>query len=77
MQNQAVLCRMLEIQCLLQGADYQTAGNVSVCYACNYTPVIDVYDGTVVTHIPVFQEHVHEIRAPFPVREPYWDWDRE
>ncbi len=59
---------MLRIQCFLQGADRQVTGDVPVCYACNDTPVIEVYDDTVVTHIPVFQEQVREIRAPFLVR---------
>ncbi len=60
-QNQAALRQMLGIQCFLQGTDCQVTGDVPVCYACNYTPVIEVYDGTVVTYIPVFQEQVCEI----------------
>ena len=68
MQDQAALCRMLVSQCPLQGADCQVAGNVPVCYAGDHAPVMEVYDGAVVTDIPVLQEQVCEIRAPFLVR---------
>ena len=41
---------------------------MTVRYACHHAPVMEVYDGTVVAHIPVLQEQVCEIRAPFLVR---------
>ena len=30
--------------------------------------MVEVYDGTVIAHIPVFQEQICEIRTPFLVR---------
>ena len=41
---------------------------MAVRYACHYAPVMEVYDGTVVAHIPIFQEQICEIRTPFLVR---------
>ncbi len=67
-QDQASLYQMLGIQRLLQGAHSKIAGNVPVCYAGHYAPVIEVYDGAVVPNVPVLQEQVCEIRAPFLVR---------
>lgn len=67
-QEQASLCRMLGIQCLLQGAYSQLTGNVFVCYTCDYAPVIEIYDGAIVPYIPVPQEQVCEVRTPFLVR---------
>ena len=67
-QNQASLCRMLGIQCLLQSAYSQVTGDVFVCYTGNYTPVIKIYDGAIVPYISVPEEQVCEIRAPFLVR---------
>ena len=67
-QDQASLCRMLGIQCLLQGAYSQVTGDVFVCYTGNYTPVIKIYDGAIVPYISVPEEQVCEIRAPFLVR---------
>ena len=43
-QEQASLCQMLGIQCLLQGAYSQVTGDVFVCYTGDYTPVIEIYD---------------------------------
>ena len=67
-QDQASLCQMLGIQRLLQGAHGQVAGDVPVRYAGHHAPVIEVYDGAVVPDVPVLQEQVCEIRAPFLVR---------
>lgn len=67
-QDQAALCRMLEIQCLLQGADSQVTGDVPVRYTGHHAPVMEIYDGAIVPDIPVLQEQVCEIRAPFLVR---------
>lgn len=67
-QEQASHCQMLGIQCLLQGAYGQLTGDVFVCYTCDYAPIIEIYDGAIVPYVPVFQEQVCEIRAPFLVR---------
>ena len=67
-QEQFPLCGMPGIQRLLQGAYGQVAGDVPVRYAGHYAPVIEVYDGAVVPDLPILQEQVCEIRAPFPVR---------
>lgn len=67
-QEQFPLCGMPGIQRLLQGAYGQVAGDVPVRYAGHYAPVIEVYDGAVAPDLPVLQEQVCEIRAPFPVR---------
>ena len=40
---------------------------MAVRYACHNAPVIEIYDGTVIAHIAVFQEQICEIRAPFLV----------
>ena len=52
-QDQASLCQMLGIQCLLQGAYSQVTGDVFVCYTGDYTPVIEIYDGAIVPYISV------------------------
>ena len=67
-QEQFPLCGMLGIQRLLQGAYGQVAGDVPVRYAGHHAPVIEVYDGAVVSDLPILQEQVCEIRAPFLVR---------
>ncbi len=41
---------------------------MAVCYARHHAPVMEVYDGTVIAHIPIFQEQICEIRTPFLVR---------
>ena len=41
---------------------------MAVCYARRHASVTEVYDSTVITHIPIFQEQICEIRAPFLVR---------
>ena len=63
-QDQALFCRALCLQCLLQGADCQVTGDVPVCYTGDHTAVIEVYDGAVITDLPVFQEQICEIRTP-------------
>ena len=68
MQEQAALCRMLVSQCLLQGAHSQVTGDVPVRYAGYYAPIIKVYDSAIVPDLPVLQEQICEIRAPFLVR---------
>ncbi len=55
-QDQAALCRTLGIQCLLQGAHSQVAGNESVRYTGHHAPVMEVYDGTIIPDIPILQE---------------------
>ena len=40
---------------------------MAVRYACHNAPVMEIYDGTVIAHIAVFQEQICEIRAPFLV----------
>ena len=55
-QDQAALCRKLGIQCLLQSAYSQVAGNVSVRYAGHHAPVMEVYDGAIIPDIPILQE---------------------
>ena len=67
-QDQATLCRMLGMQCLLQGADGQVTGDMTVRYTGRHTPVIEVYDGAVVPYISTLQVQVCEIRTPFLVR---------
>ena len=37
-------------------------------YARYHAPVMDVYDGTVVAYIPIFQEQVCKICTPFLLR---------
>ncbi len=51
-QDQAALCHTLGIQCLLQGAHSQVAGNVFVRYTGHHTPVMEVYDGRNCTRHP-------------------------
>ena len=41
---------------------------MAVRYARHHAPVMEVYDGTVIAHIPIFQKQICEIRAPFLVR---------
>ncbi len=67
-QDQAILCRMLVIQRLAQGADSQVAGDVPIRYAGHHAPVIKVYDSTVISDISILQEQICEIRTPFLVR---------
>ena len=38
---------------------------MSICYTGNYTPVIQIYDCTVITYIMVLQKQIGEIRTPF------------
>ena len=52
-QEQASLCQMLGIQCLLQGAYSQVTGDVFVCYTGDYASVIEIYDGAIVPYISV------------------------
>ena len=59
---------MLGIQCLLQGAFSQVTGDVPVRYTGHHAPVMEVYDGAIIPDIPVLQEQVCEICAPFLVR---------
>lgn len=40
---------------------------MTVRNAGHYAAVIEVYDRAVITHIPVFQEQVSEVRTPFLV----------
>ncbi len=40
---------------------------MSVCYAGDHTAVMEVYDRAVITHFPIFQEQICEIRAPLAV----------
>ncbi len=44
------------------------AGDMAVRYVRGHAPVIEVYDSTAVTHIPIFQEQICEIYVPFLVR---------
>ena len=67
-QDQAAVCRTLGFQCFLQRADRKFAGDMAVRYARHHAPVMEVYDGTVIAHIPIFQKQICEIRAPFLVR---------
>ncbi len=67
-QDQGILCRMLVIQRLAQGADSQVAGDVPIRYAGHHAPVIKVYDSTVISDISILQEQICEIRTPFLVR---------
>ena len=67
MQDKAALCRVLLFQCFPQGANCQVAGDVPVRYAGHHTPVVQVYDGTVIAHISILQEQVCKIRTPFLV----------
>ena len=55
-QEQASLCRVMGIQCLLQGAYSQVTGDAFVGYAGNYTPVIEIYDGAIVPYFSIPQE---------------------
>ena len=67
-QDQAAVCRTLGFQCFLQRADRKFAVDMAVRYARHHAPVMEVYDGTVIAHIPIFQKQICEIRAPFLVR---------
>ena len=67
-QEQASLCQMPGIQCLLQGAYSQVTGDVFVCYTGGCASVIEIYDGAIVPYISVPQGQVCEIRTPFLVR---------
>ena len=67
-QDQASLCRMLGIQCFLQGAHSQVTGDMPVRYTGYYAPVMKVYDSAIVPNLPVLQEQICEIRAPLLVR---------
>lgn len=51
---------MLGIQCLLQRANRQVAGDLPVCYAGDHTPVMEVYDRAVITYFPVLQKQGYE-----------------
>mgnify|MGYP006976469075 CR=1 FL=1 len=59
-QDQAILCRMLVIQRLAQGADSQVAGDVPIRYAGHHAPVIKVYDSTVISDLSILQEKICE-----------------
>ena len=52
-QDQAALCQMLGIQCLLQSAFSQVTGDVPVRYTGHYASVMKVYDSAIVPDIPV------------------------
>lgn len=66
-QDQISFFQMLGIQCFLQGTDCQIAGDEPICYTGHHAPVVEVQDLTVVTHSPIAQEQVSEIRTPFLV----------
>ena len=51
----------------MQGPDCKIAGDAPVCNAGHHAAVMEVYDGAVIADIPVFQEQICEIRAPFLV----------
>ena len=51
----------------MQGADCKIAGDAPVCNAGHHAAVMEVYDGAVIADIPVFQEQICEICAPFLV----------
>lgn len=51
----------------MQGADCKIAGDAPVCYAGHHAAVMEAYDGAVIADIPVFQEQICEICAPFLV----------
>ena len=51
----------------MQGADCKIAGDAPVRNAGHHAAVMEVYDGAVIADIPVFQEQICEIRAPFLV----------
>ena len=53
-QDQTVVCRTLGFQCFLQRADRKFAGDMAVRYTRCYAPVMEIYDGTVIAHIPIF-----------------------
>ena len=59
-QDQGILCRMLVIQRLAQGADSQVAGDVPIRYAGHHAPVIKVYDSTVISDLSILQEQICE-----------------
>ena len=65
MQDQPVIYRRLQIQCFLQCADGKVTCDMSVGYAGYYTPVIQIYDCTVIAYIVVFQKQIGKIRTPF------------
>lgn len=67
-KDQTILYWMLGIQCFLQGADSQAAGNVLVRYADHHASVIQVYNRTVISDISILQEQIRKIRTPFLIR---------
>ena len=65
MQDETAFCRVLGIQCFLQGTYSQVTSDALVCYTGHHTPVMEINDGAIVPDIPVLQEQVCEIRTPF------------
>ena len=67
MQNQAIFDGRLGFQCFLERSDRKIAGDIAVCYAGNHTPVMQIYNGTVIAYFMIRKEQICKIRAPFPV----------
>lgn len=55
-------------QGFVQCVDRKVTGDLAVRYARHYASVIEIYDRAVISHFPVFQEQICEIRTPLPVR---------
>lgn len=65
MQNQSPFALRVGIKRFLHSAYGQVTGDVPACYAGDYASVIKIYDCAVISHVPILQKQVCEIRTPF------------
>ena len=67
MQNESLFDGGLGFQCFPKRSDRKVTGDIAVRYAGNHTPVMQIYNGTVIAYFMIRKEQIGKIRAPFPV----------
>ena len=67
MQNESLFDGRLGFQCFPKRPDRKVTGDIAICNAGNHTPVMQIYNGTVIAYFMIRKEQIGKIRAPFLV----------
>ena len=65
MQNNIFANRLLTLQSFLQSPDSKIACYMTICYTCNYTSIVEIYNSAIISYIASSKEQVCKVSSPF------------
>ena len=64
MQYNIFVDRLLTVQSFLQNPDGKIACYMTICYTCNYTSIVEIYNSAIISYITSAKKQVYKVSRP-------------